>query len=266
MKKPNIFYDSLLLRISLIRAEIIKIRQYKFMSTFNFGFAVLSILIQLSILNLFVHEKELWNSTVVYTITALGIGQINILNKVPIYAEMMISGNILKYYIRPTKIFTSIIFEELGNSILNFIQVSPFFIVSIFFSLQLTDTNLLNIFLFFISMILGVILAILLGTAFYTITFYTTNYQGAKALLGGVNSFLSGAMLPIILWPEQLQSIVRYTPFALVVDAPINFLINVYTSNSMQVLGYQLLWIIILYFVCKKLILFFERRGNFYGG
>ncbi len=236
------------------------------MSAFNIGFAILSIFIQLSILNLFVKEKELWESTIIYSITALGIGQINILNKVPIYADMMINGNIIKYYIRPTKIFISIIYEELGNSILNMVQVLPFFIVSIFLSIQLSDTNFYNIVLFFVSLFLGVILAILLGTSFYTITFYTTNYQGVKALLTGITSFLSGAMLPIILWPESIQPIVRYTPFALVLDTPISFLINGNASKDIYVLGYQLLWIFILYFVCKSLILFFEKRGSFYGG
>ncbi len=253
-------------KISIVKAEILKIKQFRNMSYINLLFALLSISIQLAILSLFVKEKNLWQSTIIYTITALGINQVIAVNKVPIYVETMISGNILKYYTKPVKIFISIFYEELGNSILNLTQCIPFFLASLILTIVYMDFNIINLVLFIISLSLSLILSILVCTTFYAITFYTTNHQSVKALLVGVMSFLSGSMLPLILWPEPLQKVVAYTPFALMVDAPIKFLINVYGLGNLNVILYQLIWIILFYIGCSILIDFFEKRGQFYGG
>ncbi len=253
-------------RISIMVAELLKIKQFKNMSIVNFLFAILSIGIQLSIFSLFVEEKRLWQNTVIYTVTALGINQVITVNKVPIYVETMMSGNILKYYSKPIKIFTSVFYEELGCSVSNLVHTIPFFLVSCTLALIFIDIHFLNLFLFIISLFLGIVLSILVCTTVYSITFYTTNHQSIKALLTGVMSFLSGSMLPLILWPDTIQKAVAYTPFALMVDAPIRFLINTYSFSNIKILVYQLLWVIFFYFVCNTMIGFFEKRGRFYGG
>lgn len=253
-------------RLYLIRAEIIKLKEFKTVSVVNILLSVVSIGVQLSILRLFVTDSTLWESTIVYSITALGINQVIVINKVPVYADSMISGNIVKYYVKPIKILNSIFYEELGNAVLNSIQVFPFFVVSIVCSWLYTGTLLVGLVLFVISFGLGVVLSVLVCTSFYTITFYITNHQSVKALLVGVMSFLSGSMVPLILFPEKLQSIVSYTPFALVVDTPIKFLIGTYGVSELRIVVYQIIWIAIFYIVCSLLINFFEKKGSFYGG
>ena len=64
----------------------------------------------------------------------------------------------------------------------------------------------------------------------------------------GVNLVLSGAVIPLAFFPEPLDTIVRLTPFAAIVQAPVDVYVGEPLGGSVAlVLALQASWAVVLY-------------------
>ncbi|WP_032120520.1 ABC-2 family transporter protein [Clostridium amazonitimonense] len=201
--------------------------------------------------------------TIIYVIISSAISNVIAVNKVPEFAQNIKNGKVLKYLIRPVNLFNQIILQEIGNCLIDLIQIIPIGIGA--FCINLYFYNYVgNGLQLCVSLSLSIILSILMTNVFFSITFVTMNYSGAKALLQGVNALLSGSLVPLILWPQHLSMILKWSPFALIVDAPIQIFLGL--QSFYTVLGLQIIWCIIFYLIGQVLFLKLPVHCEYAGG
>ena len=232
------------------------LKHYRNAILVNLFYSVLSLCIQLIIFYMFIGsdytQNDIWHITVIYIIITAFLTNTLSLNKVPIFSDKVVSGAYAVYAIRPIKYYKQTIYEQIGLTICN-IFVNIIFIGAMLVCLFSFDTRF-NFLLFIISFIFSVVLSSQFVTLVYSITTFTQKNNAPKALLQGVSSLFSGAMIPLFLWPDDLVVFVRYLPFASIINSPIEVAFN----ENLYLLLIQISWIVLLklinHFVTDKVL------------
>jgi ABC-2 type transport system permease protein len=104
--------------------------------------------------------------------------------------------------------------------------------------------------------------AVLLGSALSTLInislIWTLSGEGAALAMTTLATVLSGFLLPIPLFPDWAQPIVRALPFAGVADLPFRlFTGHIAPANAVAVIGQQLAWTAVLVILGREVL----RRG-----
>ena len=244
--------------LALLSIEVKRVQYYRSLICLNLLFMGVSTFLQLNIFRFFLSGESdiLLQSSVVYVILATGIFVLLATSKVPEFAENIRSGNFIKYTIRPLGIFHQVLLQELGNSLSSLIIAAPFLLLGTSLHCFYFETSLVYLGRFIIVGGVGVLLSILLTNSVFSLTFLTVNYGGVRAVLQGVTALLSGSMVPLILWPDQLVRLFAWLPFAMVIDAPIRVYLG--SADFISVLVTQILWCLFFYLVGN--LLFYKLR------
>jgi ABC-2 type transport system permease protein len=79
-------------------------------------------------------------------------------------------------------------------------------------------------------------------------SFWLLDYRGPALIVIAINFLLSGAVIPLSFFPEPLDTILRLTPFAAVLQAPVDVYVGEPVGGSVALaLGLQLTWALGLY-------------------
>ena len=79
------------------------------------------------------------------------------------------------------------------------------------------------------------------------LTFKLTEIAGIKNAFNHISRVLSGSLIPIYLFPENIKNIIECLPFSFMVFAPTNALsTNTVTANTYQLLITGLIWAVAL--------------------
>lgn len=159
--------------------------------------------------------------------------------------EIIRLGDFNNYLLKPLSF--------LGHTISYFFAVTVYnlIIFSVIFSPLLLLGKLEITIATFFYFLLSIIIAFLINFLFYyTIgvsTFYFSYIAGFNFIMWSVNSFFSGNVIPIDLFPKYLISINNLLPFKYIVFVPISILTNKYTTNEIFFnLLFGLIWVLIL--------------------
>lgn len=80
----------------------------------------------------------------------------------------------------------------------------------------------------------------------YGITLRTVDHRGISGVIQAARGLFSGNVLPLTLFPEAWQAVIRYQPFAQGIDAPIRFDNQALPWGSfLRHLSVQVLWILL---------------------
>ena len=142
--------------------------------------------------------------------------------------------------------------ERLGYALFELQLVGlPAMVIGILLSRHLSlNFNLANIVFFFVSVILGYIVSAIFEMiksmfAFWFVNVYILNWFMDLFLV-----LLSGAYVPLWLCPEWIQRIASILPFQVMYYLPIEILLGLHnTRENLLIIGTQLLWIILLWFI-----------------
>ncbi|GAB3151978.1 hypothetical protein GCM10027290_42000 [Micromonospora sonneratiae] len=97
--------------------------------------------------------------------------------------------------------------------------------------------------------------------------FWTGNFHGLSLSRVAITNILSGALVPIALYPDWLQLICMLSPFPGIVSTPaLIFLGQVRGTEAAYLIGIQLLWIAILWIGTRLLWRVAVRRLVVHGG
>lgn len=100
---------------------------------------------------------------------------------------------------------------------------------------------------FIISFGLGIVCVCQIHAITLAITMKTLDNRGLSAMLSLLLMTFSGNVIPLTLYPESLQALIRYQPFAQALDAPIRmYLYGQSTGEWLTSMGVQLLWTVAL--------------------
>ena len=242
-----------------------KLSQFKRLYLLNSIMLCFTTGIQFVVFDIFVNKSvdgSLWKSTVVYVFVSNALNVVVTLYRVPEFSETVADGNIIRYFIRPTWFVHQFLLHEIGEVLIQLVVIIPqfliFAIVAWVWRLHLYPVS------FLMTAFLSIILSGLLTNLFYSLTFFTIKSSAPKALLQSVAGLLSGSLIPLILWPSALANAVKYSPFALIIDAPVKVLLG--NEKLSTVVLHQGGWIVGLYLVSlyglEKAFLHYKHVGG----
>lgn len=164
------------------------------------------------------------------------------------------NGDIAFKLVRPVNYIFLCIATSIGNILSQFvIGVLP---VSIICLLIFKPVPLISIqcVIFFVSLLLSIIVMMLLSLTVELLTFWTLNDWGLMMIYSGISSILSGAVIPIELFPKSIGKILELLPFSATINTPLIFITREISFNHGIInIFIQLIWIIVLSIIIKLL-------------
>jgi len=117
----------------------------------------------------------------------------------------------------------------------------------------------------------GLVCAILLGAALTTLltisVLWTLSSRGTITMMVAAVNILSGAIVPLPLFPDWAQGLVAWQPFRGLMDTPFRLYLGHLTGRAAALaLAHQLGWTIILILLGQSLVRFAQRRIVVQGG
>jgi ABC-2 type transport system permease protein len=127
-------------------------------------------------------------------------------------------------------------------------------LVGIFVLDTLPPATPLAALLFLISVLLGFVIRFLLGYMLALLCFWTLNGVGLMWAFNAVVSLASGALIPLTLFPGWLRTVLLIAPFQAIVYTPVSiYLGSVQGMALIQALAVQVSWVLILYWLARRL-------------
>lgn len=121
--------------------------------------------------------------------------------------------------------------------------------------------------LFAVSVALAVLVAYGLRFLVNLCSFWLLDYRGPVILAIAVNLVLSGAVMPLVFFPGVLDTVLRLSPFAAVLQAPVDIYVGAPLGGSTAaVLALQVGWAIALYGAGRLVLAAGTRRLVIQGG
>ena len=114
--------------------------------------------------------------------------------------------------------------------------------------------SILRIFIYFLSIILGIFINFYYSYIFGLISFKITNMWGLSQIMQAITNLLSGALIPIAFFPKWAQSINSFLPFSSAIYTPsMIYLGKISGVDILFALGLQLFWAIVLMIISRKM-------------
>ncbi len=168
--------------------------------------------------------------------------------------EAISTGNIAYELARPLHLYHRWFFQSIANrSAKAFLRCFPVLIVAFFlpppFNLALPP-SVGHFLLFLLSMVLALGVVVAFSMLVYISTFYTISSMGIRILTASIVDFLSGAIIPLPFFPENLQKVITFLPFYSMQNAPL----RIYSGHIAGVEAYHSLllqgfWLVALIFL-----------------
>lgn len=165
------------------------------------------------------------------------------------------NGDVVARVIKPVPFLTQNLANMLGGVVVqgSFYVLFCIIVFSCFYG-RLYIPSACNLALFIISAILGMIIRMAINDFFGLLCFYVTGYLGIVWMKNAIINFFSGALIPVALFPETLQTISMFLPFEYMIHVPIAIFMGEYSiSRTILIFLLQGFWII-FFFVIHSLI------------
>lgn len=160
--------------------------------------------------------------------------------------EIIRTGNLAYELTRPVDLYTLWFFRALAQRFApTLLRSIPLALIALSlpsqYALKLPSYS--SILPFFITLILAFVLSATITTLMNIFTLWTISGEGINRILPSLVLLFSGLLIPIPLFPDWMQTILRYMPFSGLLDIPVRF----YTGNlPISSLGFyislQLFW------------------------
>lgn len=163
-------------------------------------------------------------------------------------------GSIAINLIRPISYETRMLFQGLGTIFYYFIFIfiGAFLVTTTIFYNFFGYISIINILLYFVSIILGILLNFYFNYIFGLLSFKITNMWGLSQITGAIIQLLSGIMIPIAFFPLWTQPVFKFFPFSSMIYTPTMIYLGKLTNPEiLKALILQITWIIILVIISK---------------
>lgn len=153
-------------------------------------------------------------------------------------------GMMIHHLLRPVNFQGMHYAQALGGLVTRLaLQLPMLFVAVLLFGLRM-PTDPLTWLAFLVSALLGFTVMFYFNWFLACFTFYTTEIWGLGVLIEGMTFFLSGALVPLVMMPEWLRTVVLSVPFAQALAVPIGLLTGITPlSDAPHVWFVQVLWI-----------------------
>jgi ABC-2 type transport system permease protein len=98
-----------------------------------------------------------------------------------------------------------------------------------------------------VSLVLAYLISLMIWLVVGMGGFWMTSTQGLRFLLSTIQSFLSGAVVPLWFLPDVLRTVLQLLPFQGMAFLPLSIFVGQATGIDILVaLGIQLFWVVVL--------------------
>jgi ABC-2 type transport system permease protein len=120
----------------------------------------------------------------------------------------------------------------------------------------------------FVSFLLAVVLAAIVASRWWnivsTLAFWMTDGSGAMQMGVAISTFATGSLIPLQFFPEGLKAVVQLTPWAAMLQRPVEVFIGI--GSLWTCLALQVVWIAVLEAVLRVELRFARRKLVIQGG
>lgn len=184
-------------------------------------------------------------------------------------SEQINTGAFSKYLLKPTSVFTEYLSQNLCEKIfkLSFLSIVILFLISSFSQNLNFSFNLINTFLFFISLLLAIFLTFVLDMVLGLSAFWFHEIDFFKNWIGLANQLFSGKLIPIVFLPGVLFNISIFLPFRYFISFPVEVLLNKITPIEI-LYGFltQIFWVAVFFGLYKLIYIKGIKLYQGYGG
>lgn len=101
--------------------------------------------------------------------------------------------------------------------------------------------------LFVPSALLAFCVTVAIAMLMYVSLFYFISQRGIRIIVRVLTSFFSGGVIPLVFFPEPMQRVIRYLPFAAMQNMPLQiFSGTISGADALKGIAFQMLWLLIL--------------------
>lgn len=161
----------------------------------------------------------------------------------------VIEGTIVIHLTKPLDLQFLYMCQALGYVLCNFIAITLPALFIIIFIFQPGVITVSNLMLFLLPMVLAFFISFNIDYIIGLTSFYTESIWGIGIMKDTFVLLLSGAIIPIIFFPETLRKIVEFLPFQAIYHIPLTILISKDLSmyEYLRFLGIQSFWAMALF-------------------
>jgi ABC-2 type transport system permease protein len=176
-------------------------------------------------------------------------------------------GTIIHHLLRPINFQGMNYAQMLGGLVTRLILQVPMAVVAVLLFGLSFPTDLATWLAFIVSAVLGFTVMFFFNWFLACLTFYTTEIWGLGVLIEGMNFFLSGALVPLVMMPEWVRNIVLSIPFAQALAVPVGLLTGITPlSDAPRVWLIQVLWIFGMWLLSSLFFRVAVRKITVQGG
>jgi ABC-2 type transport system permease protein len=176
-------------------------------------------------------------------------------------------GMMIHHLLRPINFQGMNYAQSLGRLVTELVLQIPMVIVAVvLFGLRF-PIDIATWLAFIVSALLGFTVMFFFYWFLACLTFYTTEIWGLGVLIQGMSYFLSGSLVPLVMMPEWLRTIVISIPFAQALGVPVSLLTGITPlREAPQVWFIQVLWIVGLWILSTLFFKVAVRKITVQGG
>ena len=177
-------------------------------------------------------------------------------------------GQVAIELLRPYDILWRLTAQEYGHKFSNALRTAvPLLAVMAFFFPLEGPQSSLGFSIFIGSVLFAIVLGGLVDLLIGMMAFWLENMWGLRVFKSALFLFFTGALIPINLFPEWLQTVCAWTPFPSLVYTPIAIYTGKLSGDAMWFgLGMQLIWLVVIYTVVRVVWRIALRRVTVFGG
>lgn len=182
--------------------------------------------------------------------------------------SMILSGAIVYELAKPLDLYTLWFARNLASRTAPMLlrAIPMLAIAALFFGLKAPASPAAGA-MWLLSTISAVLLSSAIGSLIFISILWTLSARGISDLTSALVWALSGILIPLPLFPEWMQSVIRFLPFRGLMDIPFRvYTGNIPPSDCAAAIGSQLLWTLVLVLIGKWLLAFSTRRIVVQGG
>ncbi|WBW97727.1 ABC transporter permease [Oceanirhabdus sp. W0125-5] len=98
-------------------------------------------------------------------------------------------------------------------------------------------------FLFLLSTVLALCVVVAFAMLIYISLFYTLSHRGIKIIVTAFTTFLSGGVIPLPFFPEQVLTVVELLPFAAMQNMPLRIYTgDIVGADALKGIAFQVFW------------------------
>lgn len=183
-------------------------------------------------------------------------------------AQLIKQGGVAIELLRPYHLLDKLFAQDIGTKTSIFFRATMPLVIMSYFVFELDGPVSRSAGMaFIVSLIFAVLLATAIDLLIGTLAFWTVNIWGLAVLQEALITILSGAIVPIVLFPDWFQEASRYMPFASLVYVPV----GIYTG---QIVGDGILssiliqsgWVVLFFLATRWIYSIAVRKVTVFGG